>query len=278
MREKINLPRLQDIARHHRMLGVKYAIKGLNYERCAELPYILESLAPHFGERLTYLDIGCGESPLPSYILKHSNWEVYCIDKCSWVRRQLEFAEHVSGSEEARRRLHIIEGNLLDVQLQSGLFDVITSVSVIEHFGGDLDSEAMRKSAQWLKPGGSYILSTLINEGFYKEFSVTGDVYGEAYTGNPVFYQRHHDLVSLEKRIIAPSGLVDERRIYFGDYDYRAFERLFQRWPRAIRGLYQWSVPWVAARFLSYSDRPISRSSMPVNTESGVILSLTKPT
>lgn len=277
MTTKIDRARLRDIVHHHRMLGIRYSIKGLNYERCAELPYILGILAPRFGERLTYLDIGAGESPLPSFILKHSNWEVYCVDKFSWVRRQMEFAERVCGKAEARRRLHLVEEDILRAELETAFFDVITSISVIEHFDGESDSEAMAESAKWLKPGGSYILTTLINEGFYRDFSVTGDVYGEAYSGRPVFYQRHHDLDSLERRVIAPSGLMEDHRTYFGDYGYRGFERLFQRWPRAIRGLYQWSMPLVAARFMSYSNQPISRSSMSMNTESGVIVKLTKP-
>ena len=64
---------LREISRHCQKLGLKYFIKGLPYERCAELPYIIRYLKNYFGEDLRYLDIGSGESPLPTFLLKHTS-------------------------------------------------------------------------------------------------------------------------------------------------------------------------------------------------------------
>lgn len=276
MTQKVNVQLLQSITRHHRALGLMYAIKGLNYERCAELPYIIGLLQDKFNDKLKYLDIGSGESPLPTYFLKASNWDIWCVDKFSWVQRQWKHAARVMGGRAVENRFHVVEKDFFQADLPPESFDIITNVSVIEHFEGDLDSKAMTASAKLLKPGGYYILTTLINEGYYKEFYLEKSVYGESYNDKPVFYQRHYDLDSLESRIIKPTGLKEVSRIYFGDYGYQAFENIFQRVPKIVRAFYQWAMPWFAQRYLSYSSTPISRQEMLTNTASGVILVLQK--
>jgi hypothetical protein len=95
-----------------------------------------------------------------------------------------------------------------------------------------------------------------------------------------VFYQRHYDVASVQQRLIAPSGLRELDRAYFGDYGFQFFERVLQRklpGPlKPLRALYKWATPLFASRFLTYSDRPVSRRDMATNTASGVILVLTK--
>jgi len=275
-REKIRSNLLQKISAHHRRLGIKYLLKGLPYERCAELPYIIEYLQNNFDSHFNYLDIGSGESPLPSYFLKHTNWNISCIDKYSWVRRQFNFVSKVTTNKDIKSRFHIIEKDLLAANLPESSYDVITNISVIEHFEGYFDATAMKASAKLLKPGGIYILTTLMNEGFYREFFIAKKVYGVEFDGTPVFYQRHYDLTHLQTRIINSSGLLEKSRIYFGDYDFQCFEIIFQNTPKIISAFYRWATPTFAQRYLSYNDQPISRANMQMNTASGVIIIFTK--
>jgi hypothetical protein len=120
-----------------------------------------------------------------------------------------------------------------------------------------------------------------MNEGHFKEHFVSEDVYGEEYRSEPVFYQRHYDVKAVQKRLIEPSGLREVERVYFGDYGFQFFERVLQRrLPRPLkplRALYKWATPQFARRFLTYSDRPVSRADMATNTAAGVIVVLTKP-
>jgi len=276
MTQKINSQLLKSMARHHTKLGLKYFIKGLNYERCAELPYIISLVQEKFDTSLKYLDIGSGESPLPTYFLKESNWDIWCVDKFSWVQKQWEHAARTMSRDSFQNRFHVVEKDFFDADLPPESFDIITNVSVIEHFEGDLDSKAMAASARLLKPGGRYILTTLINDGYFKEFSLKKNVYGETYDNKPVFYQRHYDIENLDKRLIKPSGLNEVSRIYFGDYGYQAFENFIQRVPNIIRVFYRWAIPMLAQQFMSYSSLPISRREMLTNTASGVILVLEK--
>lgn len=274
----INKATLTEITRHFASLRPANRLHGLNYERCAELPYIIDRLRPRFADRLSYLDIGSGgESPLPTYLLRASNWNVRCIDKFEWVRRQEHYAARLPGGAPPNGRFAVEVQDLLTAELPAEAFDVITNISVIEHFAGNTDSEAMERSARLLKPGGTYILTTLMNDGYFKEHFVREDVYGEAFEKEPVFYQRHYDVPSLARRLIAPSGLREVDRTYFGDYGFQFFERVLQRkLPAPVRALYKWATPHFARRFLTYNDQPVSRPDMATNTASGVIVVLTK--
>jgi SAM-dependent methyltransferase len=277
----INRTTLAEITRHFASLRVANRLHGLNYERCAELPFVIDRLRPRFSERLSYLDIGSGgESPLPTFLLRATAWDIRCIDKFEWIRRQEQYAARVMRGAPLDGRFTVEVQDLLTADLPEASYDIITNISVIEHFAGDSDSEAMRRSARLLKPGGTYILTTLMNDGFFREHFVQQDVYGEAFRSEPVFYQRHYDVAAVQRRLIEPSGLREVDRVYFGDYGYQFFERVLQRrlpGPfKALRALYKWATPHFASRFLTYSDQPVSRHDMATNTASGVILVMTR--
>ena len=254
-------------------------IRGFPYERCAELPYILENLEGLFQKNIRYLDIGSGgESPLPSWLLANTNWDVTCVDKFAWVQDQLAHAARVASAADIAQRFHVIERDFLMTELPARSFDVITNISVIEHFEGSSDSKAMAASGELLKKGGRYILSTPINEGFYREIYVKRDVYGEqAGVDKAVYYQRHYDTNTIRSRLIEPSGLVEVERIYFGDYEKQFFEELGGSLLHRIVNLpKRLNISKFALRHLSYSDKPMSRAQMKDNTASGVIVVLTQ--
>lgn len=175
-------------------------------------------------------------------------------------------------------RFHIMENDFLDMELPPASFDVITNISVIEHFEGNKDSLAIEKSAKLLKPGGLYVLTTLINDGYFREFFLRKDIYGEEYNSKPVFFQRHYDVNSFKKRIIEPSGLAEKERIYFGEYGFQFGEYFMDTpWPwKPIKIFYQWATPFFSRRFLTYRDYPNSRKNMHMYTSSGIFVVLTK--
>lgn len=276
MEKEIDTRALFSIWQHYLKIRPASIIKGLPYERCAELPYIINQLKPKFVDNLKLLDIGSGESPLPSWFLVNTSWDITCLDKFSWVRNQQRFAERVAKNFDDLERFHVTEKDFIDSNFPEASFDIITSISVIEHMEGEKDALIMEESAKLLKPGGIYILTTLINEGFYKEYYENKPVYGELYKDAPVFYQRHYDIQGINQRLIKPSGLQEHNMVYFGEYNFQAFDNLFQRIPKLIRVFYQWATPLLAKRFLSYNSIPVSRKDMLVNTSSGVILVLQK--
>lgn len=273
----INASALEQIAAHQRRLGLKSRIKGLGYERCAELSWVIEYLRPSFKKPLRYLDIGTGESPLPTFLAIHTNWDITCLDKCPWVKKQNRFYEKTRTQRSSSKSISVIEADMLAEPLPKESLDVITCISVIEHFEGNSDTEAIKAMTRLLRPGGKLILTTLMNDRFFAEFYVKKTVYGTAFRNAPVFYQRHYDVKSVDERLVQPSGLRERERVYFGDYGFQCFEKVVQL-PKPVRALYAWNMPMLAKRCLSYRAYPVSRKNMRMNTASGVILVLEKPT
>ena len=95
--------------------------------------------------------------------------------------------------------------------LPSAEFDVVYSMSVIEHIDGDSgDAEAVREFLRVLRPGGLLVVSVPFGPAFIEQRRIgfagaarrTGD--REAY-----FFQRIYDPPAFRKRILDPSGDLD---------------------------------------------------------------------
>ena len=285
MSKSISSQDLNNLLKHTKLLGLKSQIKRFKYttpltlERCAELPYIINLLKDLFHEKFNYLDIGTGESPLPSYFLSKTKWDISCIDKFDWIDKQVSFAKNLPNLDNdiIEKRFHIYRENFLDKDFGDKKFDLITNVSVIEHLEGSLDTEMMIKTGKLLKPGGRLILTTPINEDFYQEFYLKSNVYGENYNNKSVYYQRHYDSESIKKKLVEPSNLKKESEIFFGEYGFQSFEKLMQNKSQYFRTICQFFTKYLAKTFISYRKYPLSRPDMQMNTSSGVILELVKP-
>ena len=275
---RINKVILSDLIKHNTRLGIKRVLKSLSYERAAELTYIYELINSRFkNDPLRILDVGTGDSILPSFLMKEGNVEITCLDRFNWVDVQNQYAR-TSVDEDQLSKHKVVKSDLFEFNPVS-LFDIITCISVIEHFPGDSDSKAMKHMASLLKPGGILIITTPVNEGYAKEFYRNEKVYGE-YEDGGTFYQRHYDVRGIDKRLIKPSGLREEERIYFGEYGYPFGQKFLfpQLRKNPFKILYKWASPLFARKYLTYSDSPVSNSTMSVDTASGIILVLTKMT
>lgn len=267
---------LSKLVRHNNKLGIKRILKSLSYERAAELPFtyaLIHSKANNGVLRI--LDVGAGDSILPSFLLKEENVDVTCLDKFEWVDVQNKYVQASIGADQLNR-LEVVRSDLFEYNPESP-FDIITCVSVIEHFPGCSDSKAMEHMASLLKSGGLLILTTPVNEGFAKEFYRNEQVYGE-YDDGGTFYQRHYDVDGINTRLIEPSGLKEVERIFFGEYGYPFGQKfLFPQLKKNLfKVFYKWASPLFAKKFLTYSNSPVSSSTMSVDTASGIILVLTK--
>lgn len=276
MIRRINEHLARAIDAHAKSLRFLYRVKGFGYERAIELPLLAEYLQPLLDKPLRYLDIGTGQSIFPSWVAKNSAWDVTCLDKFSWVEKQHEYARKLSLSAD---RFHVVLRDFLEAELEPESFDVITNISVIEHFEGELDSVAMAKSAKLLKPGGMYLLTTPLNEGHARDWFLNQDVYGEKFTQKPVFFQRHYDVASFNRRIVEASGLNEVSRTYFGDYDEPFFnDRIVEQHglSKITRTLLQMHTVDHALRHGSYREVPVSMPDMKIYTSAGVCVVMTK--
>src|ERR1700704_1254577 len=96
---------LRELHRHNSKLGLHRVLKSIGYERSAELSYIVGLLQERFDRPLDLLDIGTGDSVLPSFFLRRTNWNIWCVDKFSWVKKQSRYASVVA--PEKSGNLHV---------------------------------------------------------------------------------------------------------------------------------------------------------------------------
>ncbi len=108
------------------------------------------------------------------------------------------------------RRSHLsgLPADGLALPFADGRFDVVYSLSSIEHFGGhDKAAEAMREMARVLKPGGVACVAT--------EFVMEGGQHGEYFTGDDL----HHWILaaSPDLELVEPIDFTPPDQRYFDD-------------------------------------------------------------
>lgn len=104
---------------------------------------------------------------------------------------------------------------IADLDYRAETFDLITSVSVVEHIPGEEDREAIKRMWQLLRSGGRLILSVpCAKEAFeeYIDFNEYGLLPSDKY--GFVFGQRFYDEILLEERIFSITGKPVSQAVY----------------------------------------------------------------
>ena len=132
------------------------------------------------------------------------------------------------------------------LQFPDNHFDFVYSISVIEHIPEDGDSRALHEFCRVLKPGGIALLEVPYRRAFetiYRPYSSKGTASPD---GKPVFYERHYDSCSLDKRL-SVSGMMVEKRLILGEWLPVDPLIATRRLPRAIRAAILPFEPLLAA-------------------------------
>jgi len=216
----------------------------LDSTRYFEVDFVQRALAA--GPIGTYLDVS---SPrliftLPLFRHKHMEADLINPDKA-------DLAETVSLLRAcgllSRTRLHntVIE----NAPLVPETFDLITSISVLEHIPED--RQAIQKIWELLKPGGRLLL-TLPCAAKTSEQYIDQDEYGlyGGGEGGHVFWQRFYDDALLEDRIYRVTGRPQRIEI-FGERSAGLFLRMATR-KRMDRYYPFWREAYMTAREYSF--------------------------
>jgi SAM-dependent methyltransferase len=135
--------------------------------------------------------------------------------------------------------------NLLDYTLKTNLvsydatqlpysdssFDVITSISVIEHIPDNGDSLAIKELWRVLKPGGKLVITVPCARAYYEEWR-DKDVYGlgNKSENGQYFFQRFYDNLSIKNRLFS---VIDNEPLVvkvFGEKVPGTFDSYIHRW------------------------------------------------
>ncbi|HEV2382525.1 MAG TPA: class I SAM-dependent methyltransferase [Terriglobia bacterium] len=244
---------LRSLGRKNRTHALRLLLEPCNYWRNVEVPAVINRLGVKPGEKV--LDIGSPK--LPSlFIWYRLKAEVYATDLFPYF-----FEEYSSYAELLRPSFsgpayHIEQQDARRLEYPDAHFDRVYAISVLEHIEDDGDSQAMREIARVLKLGGICCLTVPFGES-YRESTIDYEIYfKKPVGGQPVFYERHYDPDSLQRRLVAPSGLRVLATQYYGERRL-PYERLYNRLPRALRILVSPLGPAFSKLFLHSMEAPL---------------------
>jgi SAM-dependent methyltransferase len=171
----------------------------LDIDRVHELPWAGRQMVASRATRI--LDISSPKL-LACWLAEHTPAEVVGTDV--WVDEIEAWRQLVSGADPSGRRygrlsLEVADATALPFGDES--FDAVFSVSVIEHLPYDADGAMMREIARVLRPGGIAALTFPYRAQYAEEF-VSHDLYGQRYTGTPLFFYRHYDEGAVAQRLL----------------------------------------------------------------------------
>lgn len=193
----------------------------IDYVRWRELSFVLGAVEKYLPSQGKILDVSSPKL-LPLTLAESlAGSLVYSIDILE---------SEIAHVESARRQLRL--NNLLcermdarSLAFSDGSFDLITSISVLEHIAPEMGGEepAVKEIHRVLSPNGIAILTVPFSRSYFAELK-KGTVYErEAPRGEDQFFQRFYDLDTLMERIVNVSsmdlvslGFIEER-LFFQD-------------------------------------------------------------
>ncbi len=190
--------------RREPLLGLKRLILPASYWRYAEFRFALQWLPSQAGVRI--FDLGSPKD-LALMLAADRHAEVVATDileSATSLAERYARAQGIHGSGAGRVHTEQQDGRKL--RYESDSFDAAVSISVLEHIPADGDSIAIRELARVTKPGGLIVITVPYDERYRETFVRRGVYERSSDAGQPVFYERHYDRESLERRLIEPSA------------------------------------------------------------------------
>lgn len=225
------------VARCSDRLGPREWLRSLDYFRCIEYPLAVQALQAPPGASL--LDMGCGTGPFSLFLARELDLVVTATDLdpgcVAWQERGaarlgLDAGRFTSSPADSRT-----------LPFEDGSFDRVLNLGAVEHVrGANGDSRAIRDLARVLSPGGRAVLTIPY-----------GRRYEEIDRGPHVpDFERRYDDDALVRRLVAPSGMTETLRVYYGEPGV-PFSDWWYRTPRLLRLPLRRLTPTVARRFLA---------------------------
>ncbi len=185
-------------------LGIRRLLLPVSYWRSVEFAYVWKRLVLRPGARI--LDLGSPKD-LALFLARARGYEVVATDILpSAIALSDRYARAYgrNGDGPGLVSSQIQDGRSLTYEDAS--FDAAYSVSVLEHIPDDGDSLAIRELMRVVRPGGVIVVTTPFDL-VHRDTYVKMRVYERDFDGTrPVFFERHYDQETLERRLITPAG------------------------------------------------------------------------
>lgn len=242
--------------------GLRSFVKSIDYFRYREYLMTIKEIdsGNYYDGGNTLLEIGCGEEIFGIYMaLRHLKVTAADINQHKINLQRKYF-------KKLRLPPNSFTAELTDCQAMpypDNTFNMATCLAVMPLLEGDGDVRVAQEIGRVLKPGGmAYI--TAGYAGCYRE---QRDVPGSR------GFSRVYDEETVQKRIIRPSGLRLEKRLYFSEEPVK-FSSLWYRLPFLTRLPLRWLIPLMTLCFLKEVDP--DAGEIKTDKISGVFLAMRK--
>ncbi len=111
-------------------------------------------------------------------------------------------------------------------------FDIVSSISVIEHINGSGDSKMLEEIERVLKPGGLVLLSFPVKTVFENEYRDTASYSTQNFNEEKesYFFQRFYDMSAIQDRLLSVSKLQEFSRNYYAEDPPGWFDGYEKKW------------------------------------------------
>jgi SAM-dependent methyltransferase len=194
---------------------------GVDYSRTTEWPLAADMLRLADGQRV--LDVGSGDASLfPLLLAFKVKTDVLAADYSDPMTYLKGLAAEGIRKRWLAGRLQFENADLRRLPYADESFDRAACVSTIEHVPGDGDSEGIRELGRVLKRGGRLVVTAPFAAAARDEYK-PDHVYERSGPGELVFFQRFYDFDTLQQRLIGPSGLRCEEKLFLCEPGRRYF-------------------------------------------------------
>ena len=194
----------------------KWFFMPMNYWRSIELPLVLAEIESSNEKPQRILDLSSPKllafivaSRFPSSKIVSTDISDYFIADTSKLKKAVKLHNLEFAIEDARQMTFPDEA-----------FDLIYSISTVEHIPDDGDSAAVKDLFRVLAPGGRLLLTVPWAAEAVHEYVAPDYIYWSDFStsaGEKVFYQRRYDANTLRERIIEAAPWADVRVTYMAE-------------------------------------------------------------
>ena len=222
-------------------------VNPMSYPRYLEYQLALSKLGALDGRRV--LDIGSPKLPV-LLLARQSECDLYATDiRDYFIGPTRHFLTRMGLGHRIGRSVHLEVQDARTLTYTDNFFDGVYAISVVEHIPDNGDSTAVQEIARVLKPGGVATLTVPFRAAGFQDEYVDGDVFERQGGREPTFFQHRYDVESMQRRLVAPSGLECTDITYFGEPHVR-FEPVWNRIPMRWKVPLLWAQPFVAQLLL----------------------------
>jgi len=159
--------------------------------RNIEFPVTTLLLSPKNSDKI--LDVGCGQSILPSFIANHYHSSITLTDKIDVEKIQKDFFK-ASGSFKLTgyKKFTFKIEDATKLSFPDEMFDCTYAVSSIEHIPDDGDSKALNEMMRVTKKGGTVVFTVPFSYEYLEQ------KIADHYQG----FERRYDLENLKNRLL----------------------------------------------------------------------------